>query len=215
MFSCGWFFMDVVYFSLWFILSSLDLLSSSFLHVSSNWVFGGSGLWLNISLLRIPFLEVVFWGYPQLLASLSGSMSEISTVNVCIHTKTKLSPESFLPKKIAVTKKPDLTTQNKTNTGGTNRLPHAKVGHSSTNQSQKRHLAAVGCIWRSCTTFGWPWPTLGATASQPAIDVSKVGRDGSMELMWSEEMLFLVSSLRKGSLRAKKTTLFVWEGMEI
>ena len=100
MFSCGWFFMDVVYFSLWFILSSLDLLSSSFLHVSSNWVFGGSGLWLNISLLRIPFLEVVFWGYPQLLASLSGSMSEISTVNVCIHTKTKLSPEVFCPKKL-------------------------------------------------------------------------------------------------------------------
>lgn len=182
--------MDVVYFSLWFILSSLDLLSSSFLHFSSNWVFGGSGLWLNISLLRIPFLKLVFWGYHQLLASLRGSMSKTSTVYNVYIQEQKLSPEVSAQKNCSDNNK-NLTTQKK-NTAGTNRR-HPRQGRPFQHQSiPEAHLAAVGCIWRSCCpTFGRPWPTLGATASQPEIDVSKVGRDGSMELMWSEEMLFL------------------------
>ena len=199
--------MDVVYFSLWFILSSLDLLSSSFLHFSSNWVFGGSGLWLNISFLRIPFLKLVFLGYHQLLASLCGLCQKY--LQYIMYTYKN---KNFLLK--CQPQKPDLTTTPQKNTGGTNRLPHAKVGHSSTNQSQKRTSQQSGASGGAAVRrSGGLGRLLGLQRLNQRLTLARWGRDGSMELMWSKEMLLFVVFLKnKGSLQAKKTILTVWDG---
>lgn len=123
-------------FSLWFILSSLGLLSSSFLHFSSNWVFGGSGLWLNISFLRIPFLKLAFWGYHQLLASSVDYARNIYSIYMYTY-KNKLSPEVFCPKKLQWQQQKPHHPKTKKHRWH-QPFTHAKVGHSSTNQSQKR-----------------------------------------------------------------------------
>lgn len=189
-------------------LGFVEFFFSPFFFQLSIWWFRSVAEYL---VLENPFLKISFLRISPTTGFPPWIMSEISTIDICIHTRTNFLLK-FQPKKIAVTK---------TSPPPINKTPVAptvdpRQGRPFQHQSiPEAHLAAVGCIWRSCgSTFGWPWPTLGATASQPEIDVSKVGRDGSMELMGSVGMLLFVF-FKKGSLQATKAILTVWEGMEI
>ena len=204
-------------FSLWFILSSLGLLSSSFLHFSSNWVFGGSGLWLNISFLRIHFLKLVFLGYHQLLASLSGLCQKyLQFCNVYIQEQ-KLSPEVFCPQKNCRDKKtwPQPPPKKKTPVAPTD-ATHAKVGHSSTNQSQKRTSQQSGASGGAAVRrSGGLGRLLGLQRLNQRLTLARWG--GMVPWSWCgvKRCCLLVFFPKKKQFTSKKPILTVWEGMEI